>query len=80
MRQTHVQVSHDPFARVTLYRRVILRATPQDAKAFPLSCRWCGSNARFEYCAHGDDRTSPPLAFCGPFCSVPCYRTYTENR
>ena len=65
-----VQINRDPFARATLVRRTV-RVTR--------TCLWCGQHGRFEYGWNGDAQPASRTYFQGPFCSVGCYRTYTDQ-
>lgn len=69
------QISHDPFSRVAIMRRVV--SAPKQ------SCGWCGSRRRnhrlFRYWHQRDDAPFRP-AEAGQgnllFCSIGCWRDY----
>ncbi len=68
-----IQINRDPFARRTLVRDIVLRAGYK-------GCQWCGrERSRFLYCWVPDGVITRPVAWQGPFCSVGCYRIYTEQ-
>lgn len=61
------QISHDPFARFTLYRE----------KCQPNSkCAWCGQVAKFTYSTQSDGFGASPHTIAGEFCSIGCMRTF----
>lgn len=66
--RTPIQIARDPFARASLMRRTIEDNT---------ECRWCGAPARFEYGWEGD-QSRDRAAWSPPFCSVECFRAYTD--
>ena len=71
------QITREPFARATLMREPVLRQ-------HSLECTWCGQRARFYYYWERDSAYSRKgnrvnLASADkPFCSIGCYRTYTN--
>lgn len=70
MAENIVQINRDPFARMTLVRRKV-RTTR--------TCVWCGQHGKFEYAWSGDSQADSHAYFKGPFCSVGCYRIYTDQ-
>jgi hypothetical protein len=66
-------VSHDSFARQSIYRQTV----KTDA-----TCKWCGSNPKgrlFQYFVFNDDRavmSQPSNEIRGLFCSKDCMETY----
>lgn len=72
------QISRDPFARVTRYRR----AVPTEHR----TCGWCGgvrqlkSGLRYLY-QYGAQRDDHPVPWWDPlmFCSIGCQRTYYDE-
>ena len=74
-----VQIARDSFARETLVRKTLHSATA--------SCAWCGQRrivrgkpaALFCYAVERDGSTSSwRPSYSRPFCSVSCYRAYSN--
>lgn len=71
-----VTISHDPFARSDMQRRVYENTYSLAKRKV---CAACDAPARFEYRIHSDGRRTSPLDVLSnwskPVCSVGCYRT-----
>lgn len=72
-------ISHDPFARLSFVRLTIPRA---DTFGAP-TCAFCGGLGRYSYTYRRDDSlsgrdTERELWGAKRFCSVSCFRSYTE--
>ena len=71
-----VTISHDPFARSDMQRRIFTNTYSFMPKR---ECAACNAPARFEYRIHADGRRTSPLDVLSnwskPVCSVGCYRT-----
>lgn len=67
-----VELSHDPFDRVSLVRRIV----PHHEGG----CAWCGGhNAKgtlFQYGSQRDDRPGKPVWDSAAFCSKRCRQSY----
>jgi hypothetical protein len=66
------QIKRDPFARATLMRQGARTST---------ACRWCGSRGRndYLYLYRWEPDAGRPTVWCGYFCSVSCYRSYSGD-
>jgi len=65
-------LKRDPFAREELCRQ---------PSGIAVSCAWCGNApGRFTYAWVGDAQHSSRAFWSRPFCSVSCYRDYTDDR
>lgn len=72
-----VQISHDPFARESLLRRIVVCFGPHR------NCAWCGGHrpggqTLFQYGVEPDDRPQQPLWDSKAFCSLDCRRSYYD--
>jgi hypothetical protein len=66
-----IEIARDPFARSTLMRAV--------DKHGHGACKWCGQGARFIYWWEKDGvSATTATAPQDRFCSIGCYRTYSE--
>ena len=66
-------INRDPFARADFIREAI---PMRDRRP----CTWCGARpGRFLYGWHRDGIYTRPELNPRPFCSVDCYRSYTEE-
>ena len=66
MKQNFVVISHDPFARVEVIRRIVDKT----------SCDWCGQPARFQYGTHSDGYGARPEFDDHTFCGIQCHRSF----
>ena len=66
MPDNDVQISHDAFARYSVYRRV--ERSNQ--------CAWCERPGRFQYTEHADDNPCSRYYDNKVFCGIDCWRTY----
>lgn len=76
-----VRIKHYPFARLTLYREVVVVKALQEP-----TCESCGGQllrisgraTLFRYYTQADDSTQEPVALDKLFCSIDCMRGYHE--
>ena len=76
-----VELSHDEFARRTLYRESITAPSHYASTGRAYVCQYCGGHKRtmYNYYYRNDDRLSPITRreVTGPFCNIECYRAYS---
>ena len=68
------QIKRNSFSRITLYRDLYHPILGLKH----VNCKWCGQDAKFMYGWEQDGLRQKPY-WQGPFCSVGCYRTYTDQ-
>lgn len=68
------QVRHEPFARATLERTKAQNLTPTGP------CAECGQDGKWRYRWVKDGYGARPENWSRPFCSIKCYREYTDIR
>ena len=67
----YIQITRNPFARTTLLRTTLGWKHAE--------CKWCGKvDAKFMYGWERDGLRQQPY-WEGPFCSIGCYRAYTDQ-
>lgn len=68
-------LARDPFARESLERQIV--TTDSTPRVF--DCKWCGDRPLRLYYYRWVPDSGPVPEPQGPFCSVGCYRSYTED-